>query len=108
MKIPALKSGSHAKAGKYDNAKRWYPHEEYIVPGSFKVRTPSRAYPFSYLKHFYSAKYSKLLLENNPEKWFALQGLNRSFLDLAGNVEEAIIAALTKEKLNLPDPPLLF
>jgi hypothetical protein len=75
-KIQPLPSGSPLEAGHYDNAKRWYPEEQFIVPGSFRVRSPSRAWPYNYIKHFYTRKYSQLLFYSKPLEWMRLQGID--------------------------------
>lgn len=75
VKIVPLRDGSHRHAGRYDNAARWYPGEAYRVPGSFGVRGPSRRWPYSYLKHYYSAKYARLLAESRPDLYCELQGI---------------------------------
>ena len=62
-----LPSGSHHRAGKFDKASRWYPDEAFQVPGSFRVRAPSRRWPFSNLKHFYTDKYMKMLQAQRPD-----------------------------------------
>jgi hypothetical protein len=54
-------------AGVYGPDKRWVPHPEWVVPGSFQVKKPSSNFPYSYLRHFMSEKYFKLLKEHKPE-----------------------------------------
>ena len=76
FKIEKLPDGSHKIAGSYDKAARWYPYDDFVVPGSFDVRSPSRAWPYSYLKHFYSTKYARLLFVNDPRKYARLHGIN--------------------------------
>lgn len=73
--IPGLPDGSHRQAGRFDKAGRWYPADDYVVAGSFQVRSPSRAWPYSYLKHFYTSVYSRALLFAEPALWLALQGM---------------------------------
>ena len=76
IKIQPLKDGAHLQAGSFDNGGRWYPNEKMIVPGSFQVRSPSRAWPKSYLKHFYSRKYSQLLFYQKPLTWMYIQEID--------------------------------
>jgi hypothetical protein len=76
--IPALKEKAHYKAGKKDNAGRWEPYEDFIVPGSFQIRGPTRAWPHNYVKHFYTRKYSQLLFYNNPRLWLQTQGIDEA------------------------------
>ena len=71
-KIQPLPDGSHKFAGHFDNASRWYPDRSFIVPGSFDVRSPSRSWPYSYLKHFYTKKYALLLHEQKPDVYKSL------------------------------------
>ena len=76
VKITALPDGAHHKAGAYDNAKRWYPKPEFKVYGSFCVRSPSRSWPYNYLKHFYTTKYSRLLFKAKPRLWLEINGIS--------------------------------
>lgn len=71
-RVPKLPSGAHRKAGYFDKAGRWYPHQQYVVGGTFQVRAPSRAWTSSYLKHFYTRKYAQRLAEDAPELYGAL------------------------------------
>jgi len=71
-KARPLPDGSHKFAGSFDSAKRWYPDPSFVVPGSFDVRSPSRCWPYSYLKHFYSKKYARLLSETKPDVYRSL------------------------------------
>lgn len=70
--IQPLPNGSHKFAGHFDSASRWYPDQSFIVSGSFAVRSPSRSWPYSYLKHFYSRKYAKMLHDKKPEVYRSL------------------------------------
>ena len=54
------------KLGKTDNAKRWYPHEE-VASYFSDIRSPSRAWPWSYAKAAQSQKFAKWLLVNRPD-----------------------------------------
>jgi len=95
VKVPALPDGSHREAGKFDSAGRWYPAAEVNFPGAFAVRTPSRAWPYSYLKHLYTARFSRALLFARPEVWFRLAGLRP---DAPG--AEQYVALYAKERLS--------
>jgi hypothetical protein len=67
---------AHRVAGHFDGGRRWWPGDGYLVPGSFQVRAPSRDYPWSYLKHFYSLKYARLLAMYRPDLYCSLQGID--------------------------------
>lgn len=49
----------------------WYPKNEYMVPGSFQVTSPENN-TRCYMHHFYSHKYSKLLLVYRPDLYIEL------------------------------------
>jgi hypothetical protein len=77
IKIEKLPDGSHQKLGRYDNAKRWYPFDDvYNLPGAFTVRSPSRAWPFGYLKHIYTRKFAGILAQHKPLLYMGLQGID--------------------------------
>mgnify|MGYP001049148424 CR=1 FL=1 len=78
IEIPKLRDGAHRQAGRFDNARRWYPAHKYKVPGSFQVRRPSPNSPNSYLKHFYTRTYSQLLFYSAPRAWMRLQGIDET------------------------------
>ena len=99
--IKPLPYGSHKVAGKNDNASRWYPSEEYMVPSSFNVRSPSRNWPSSYFKHFYSLKYARLLFEHRPDLYFELHGLNTSFLEICHEKLEALVSATFTKRIGV-------
>ena len=63
--------------GDWDKAGRWYPDEQFIIPGSFKVRSPSRAWPHSFIDHFKTVKYAKLLAKHKPELYMKLVGIKQ-------------------------------
>lgn len=90
---PRLTYNAACTAGRTDNAGRWHPYDMYRIPGSFKVRCPSRAYPYSYVKHFTSAKYARLLFEHDPRTYFALASLDTTFLDITPDEPYAALAA---------------
>lgn len=74
--ITRLRDGAHHQAGSFDRAKRWYPYDEYFdIPGAFLVRGPSRAYPYGFLKHFYTHKFARLLAATRPLLYCQLQGI---------------------------------
>jgi hypothetical protein len=64
-----MADGSHFRAGEFDRKQRWYPKDEFWVPGTFQVCNPSRLFPWSYLKHFYTKAYSQKLFAHNPKLW---------------------------------------
>lgn len=74
--VEKLPDGAHTKLGKYDNAGRWYPKPEYELPDTFNVRSPSRSWPYSYLKHVYTKKYAKILALHKPLTYMQLQGID--------------------------------
>lgn len=47
---------SHPK-GDFDNAQRWFPKTEEICECCSYIRSPSRAYPFSYMLHCRTAQH---------------------------------------------------
>lgn len=49
--------------GYFDKANRFDLYNEYETESSQKIRTPSRAWPFSKLKHTSTQKYKKQLLK---------------------------------------------
>ena len=51
--------------GKSDNANRWYPCDD-IAEYFSAIRSPSRAWPYSYAKAAQTAKFAKWLMENRP------------------------------------------
>lgn len=94
VRIEPLPDGAHKRAGKYDNAARWYPYDEFVVPGTFGVRSPSRKWPFSYLKHFYTKAYAKRLFLRRPALYLDL-------CNISVNSEEGkrLIAAYAAERI---------
>lgn len=74
--IPPMKDGAHNIAGKYNNAGLWVPHESFKVKGTFEVRGPSRKWPYSYLRYFYTKAYSKEFLKHEPNLWFQTQSID--------------------------------
>lgn len=72
-----LKDGCAHLIGTFDRAGRYYINEDFRTSTSMCVRTPSRAWPYSILKHAYTGKYLKALKAEKPEKYRLLvaQGL---------------------------------
>lgn len=52
--------------GEFDKASRWYPNKE-IAKYFMDIRSPSRAWPFSYYKAALTKKFVKWLKNNRPE-----------------------------------------
>jgi len=52
--------------GKADSANRWYPAPE-VAPYFAHIRSPSRAWPYSYAKAAQTRKFATWLLVNRPE-----------------------------------------
>lgn len=59
--------------GRFDNASRWYPDEE-IAEYFRSIRSPSRAWPYSYYKAAFTKKFVKWLRENRPALFESLNG----------------------------------
>jgi len=76
-KFRPLPDGTHREAGRHDRAGRWYPHDSFRVPGSFDVRSPSRAWPNGYLRHFYTRRYAEALFWAQPLVYLQLQQIPR-------------------------------
>ncbi len=93
-KIEKMRDGAHKNAGHYDRAQRWYPWEAYEAPGTFNVRSPSRAWPYGYLKHFYTVKYARLLFKHAPRKYMMLQDI-----DEKSDEGKALIALYAAQKM---------
>ena len=75
VKVDRLPEGAHRKAGEFDKAGRWYPEKSFIVPGTFAVKCPSKAYPASFLNHFYTKVYAHSLALYKPALYFFLTGI---------------------------------
>jgi len=52
--------------GKADSANRWYPDSD-VAPYFVGIRSPSRAWPYSYAKAAQTKKFAAWLLANRPE-----------------------------------------
>ena len=94
IKIEALPDGTHRRAGTFDKAGRWYPDAEYQINGTFAVRSPSRTWPYSYLKHFYTAKYARALATQAPRQYMQAAGI-----DEQSEQGKMIIAAYAAQKM---------
>lgn len=66
------KSQVHA-LGRFDSASRWYPDEE-AAEYFRSIRSPSRAWPYSYYKAAFTKKFAKWLKENRPAVFEKLNG----------------------------------
>ena len=75
MNIERFPNGAHRRVGR-PLRHGWFPSEDIIVPDSFQVRMPTRAYPYSYLRHFYTIKYAGLVLKYKPKLYAQLHGMN--------------------------------
>lgn len=71
-----LKDGCASLIGHFDRAGRFYVDDEFSTSTSKTVRAPSRAWPYSKLKHVYTGRYLKALKAEKPERygWLAAQG----------------------------------
>lgn len=59
--------------GKFDNAGRWYPSEAEDADGfTNHLRSPSRAWPYSYMTGARTRKHIAGLAESNPEYFSTL------------------------------------
>jgi hypothetical protein len=56
----------HKPSGKTDSGSRWSPSDEEQCSCCGSIRSPSRAYPWSLLKHCHSKKHIKNLIQENP------------------------------------------
>ena len=56
----------HRASGKTDSGSRWDPSREERCSCCESIRSPSRAYPWSLLKHCHSKKHIKNLILENP------------------------------------------
>jgi hypothetical protein len=64
------------------------------IPGAFAVRSPSRSWPDSYLKHFYSCKFAKLLAIHNPKLYLSISGI-----DIKSEIGMYILAQHAKKRM---------
>lgn len=56
--------------GKFDKGKRWYPSEEEECSCCSRIRSPSRAWPYSLLKHCRTKTHILKLVEKHSEDYF--------------------------------------
>lgn len=75
IKIKIMPHNSHFRAGRKDIARRWYPARRFQVPSTFQVRSPSRQFPDSYIRHFYTKKYAKQLLIYEPKLYMKMHDI---------------------------------
>lgn len=64
-----LVQDTHKFIGHWTRQNFWYPNPDAVVPGSFKVCRPSYQWKHLYIRHIYTQKYCRLLLEHNPDLW---------------------------------------
>jgi hypothetical protein len=94
IKIEKLPDGAHRTVGEFDSAKRWYPTN---VPSSlFDVRSPSKAHPYSYLRHLYTGKFAAKLFWHDPRLYLNLQGLT-----MRHKKAKELIAMFTAKKMGV-------
>ncbi len=72
--FPCVVDGTHHKLGYYDNASRWYP--DAALRQFYAVRSPSRQWPYSYLKHTYTSVFAKKLAIHDWELFRRLASLD--------------------------------
>lgn len=77
----------------------WEPSKEAMVPGSFQVTSPTKRYPYSYLRHIRTIKYKRLLLYFNSSLFFKAAHFDQIFLTLTSSPEDALLAAVTEKML---------
>jgi len=53
--------------GKFDNAGRWYPSENFTASCCSHLRGPSRAHPYSYMTHCRTKKHLQTLWNESPQ-----------------------------------------
>ena len=75
-KITKLRDGAHYVAGTFDKSSRWYPDPIYNLESFKGVRSPTCSCPYSYIKHFYTVKYARLLLRKRPLEYLKLQQIS--------------------------------
>ena len=97
MKYCKFPDGTHKEWGSFDSGQRWYPADELTEAVSFNVRSPSRAYPYSYLKHFYSIKFAKLLASTHPALYCKVLGISRRTKRYKEIIAAAVLTRITKE-----------
>lgn len=66
IKIAALDAVKVRNLGTTDRAGRWYPRDE-IASYFSSIRTPSRAWPFSYWTAARTQKFARWVMANHPE-----------------------------------------
>jgi hypothetical protein len=63
----AMKEREIHPDGTFDNKRRWYPSADEDIEITNNVRSPSVAYPFSYMKACRTKKHIQNLLQHSPE-----------------------------------------
>jgi hypothetical protein len=53
--------------GQFDTAGRWYPSAREDAGVTSRIRTPSRAYPYSYMAACRTLKHVRMLAKTNPQ-----------------------------------------
>jgi glycosylphosphatidylinositol transamidase (GPIT) subunit GPI8 len=89
----ALKERDIHPDGTFDNKNRWYPSADEDIDITNSVRSPSAAWPYSYLTACRTKKHVKTLLEHSPEL-FTRQLQKANNINYSRDVKEA-------EKLSL-------
>lgn len=54
------------RLGEFDKASRWYPCED-VAEYFSNIRSPSRAWPYSYYKSAHTGKFYKWMENNRPD-----------------------------------------
>ncbi|OBR53736.1 hypothetical protein [Paraburkholderia tropica] len=91
LKALADHEGGEKPAGSYDNANRWYPAREFDCCAM--IRSPSRAWPFSKLKHCLSLGHKEALHNAEHADVLAL----RRVLDEHAQAIDAGLPLVTQE-----------
>lgn len=60
--------------GFFDSGSRFYLHDAFQTDTSYRVRTPSRAWPYSVYKHVMTKKYLKSLIAKLEQEQQLTQG----------------------------------
>jgi hypothetical protein len=64
-KVMRLQDRQEHPEGSFDSAKRWYPDVETDSLGY--IRSPSRAWPYTYMNHCRTAKYQAQRIGEDPK-----------------------------------------
>ena len=71
--MEALTQSQVRALGSFDSASRWYPAPE-IAEYFRSIRSPSRAWPYSYYKAAFTKKFAKWLKENHLALYVEIKG----------------------------------